>query len=353
MTAVAVTGARRIDQRAIDEARSRHAVSAIVGASVPLRKAGREWTARCPFHQERSPSFFVNDAKGFYHCFGCGRHGDAISFLMQHRGMSFHDAVAELLGKEPMVRGSVTHFEQRLRSSADEYAASEARHFEPDEDQRARMHKARAIWSNAQPIHGTLSEQYLRRQRGFRGIIPATELRHMERLWWSGDQREHPALLAAVRDLGGYVIAVQRIWLSPSTGHKVAPIGTHEPKKAMGSLRRAAVQLARPGRILGLGEGVETSLAAMQLFSLPVWATLGHKRFASHRDDAYVVEVPAEVERVILFADNGKDGRVDPVAIEAAEAMEQRGLVVDIEAPPSRFKDWNDVLLSGGSANVA
>ncbi|GAA4740568.1 DNA primase [Sphingomonas daechungensis] len=64
-----------------------------------LLRAGREWKARCPFHNEKTPSFTINDEKGFYHCFGCGAHGDAIRFLTDARGLPFMDAVKELAGK--------------------------------------------------------------------------------------------------------------------------------------------------------------------------------------------------------------------------------------------------------------
>ena len=67
-----------------------------------LIRAGREWKACCPFHQEKTPSFTVNDEKGFYHCFGCGAHGDAIRFLTDQRGLPFIDAVKELAGKAGM-----------------------------------------------------------------------------------------------------------------------------------------------------------------------------------------------------------------------------------------------------------
>jgi DNA primase len=63
---------------------------------VKLLRAGREWKACCPFHQEKTPSFTINDDKGFYHCFGCGAHGDAIRFLTDARGLPFMDAVKEL-----------------------------------------------------------------------------------------------------------------------------------------------------------------------------------------------------------------------------------------------------------------
>ena len=83
----------------LDELRARTSLSAVIAPSVKLLKAGREFKACCPFHQEKTPSFTVNDEKGFYHCFGCGAHGDAIRFLTDSRGMQFMDAVKELAGR--------------------------------------------------------------------------------------------------------------------------------------------------------------------------------------------------------------------------------------------------------------
>jgi DNA primase len=80
----------------LDELRARTLLSALIGRSVKLTKAGREYKACCPFHNEKTPSFYVNDEKGFYHCFGCQAHGDAIRFLTDARGLPFMDAVKEL-----------------------------------------------------------------------------------------------------------------------------------------------------------------------------------------------------------------------------------------------------------------
>jgi DNA primase len=80
----------------LDELRARTSLSALIGRSVKLQRAGREWKACCPFHNEKTPSFTVSDEKGFYHCFGCGAHGDAISWLTDARSLSFIDAVKEL-----------------------------------------------------------------------------------------------------------------------------------------------------------------------------------------------------------------------------------------------------------------
>ncbi len=80
----------------LDELRSRTLLSALIGKSVKISRAGREWKACCPFHNEKTPSFTINDEKGFYHCFGCGAHGDAIRWMTDQRGLPFMDAVKEL-----------------------------------------------------------------------------------------------------------------------------------------------------------------------------------------------------------------------------------------------------------------
>ena len=80
----------------LDELRARITLSSVVQRTTRLTKAGREFKACCPFHNEKSPSFYVNDEKGFYHCFGCGVHGDAIRWMTDQRGLGFMDAVKEL-----------------------------------------------------------------------------------------------------------------------------------------------------------------------------------------------------------------------------------------------------------------
>lgn len=86
----------------LDELRNRVTLSEVVGRRVKLTRAGREFKACCPFHKEKSPSFTVNDAKGFYHCFGCGAHGDVIGFTMRQENRSFPEAVEILAGMAGM-----------------------------------------------------------------------------------------------------------------------------------------------------------------------------------------------------------------------------------------------------------
>ncbi|MBM5812059.1 MAG: DNA primase [Gammaproteobacteria bacterium] len=91
--------AGRIPQAFIDELIARSDIVELVGGRVQLQKAGREWKACCPFHAEKTPSFWVSPAKQFYHCFGCGAHGTALGFLMEYDKLSFPEAVEELAGR--------------------------------------------------------------------------------------------------------------------------------------------------------------------------------------------------------------------------------------------------------------
>ena len=89
-------------QSFLDDLRARVDLADVVGSSVKLIKRGREYSGLCPFHSEKSPSFTVNDQKGFYHCFGCGAHGDVISFVMNTRGLTFVEAVEVLANQVGM-----------------------------------------------------------------------------------------------------------------------------------------------------------------------------------------------------------------------------------------------------------
>lgn len=88
-----------IPQSFIDELIVRADIVEVIGSRVPLKKAGREYRACCPFHSEKTPSFWVSPEKQFYHCFGCGAHGTVLRFLTEHDRMPFPEAVEELAGR--------------------------------------------------------------------------------------------------------------------------------------------------------------------------------------------------------------------------------------------------------------
>ena len=91
-----------IPQTFIQELLARADVVEIVGRYVQLKKGGANYMGLCPFHGEKSPSFSVSPTKQFYHCFGCGKNGNAIGFLMDYAGMNFVEAVKDLAGQYGM-----------------------------------------------------------------------------------------------------------------------------------------------------------------------------------------------------------------------------------------------------------
>lgn len=88
--------------RFLDDLRARLSASEVIGKRLKLTRAGREYKACCPFHNEKTPSFYINDDKGFFHCFGCGAHGDILGFVMRHDNLSFTEAVEQLAGQAGM-----------------------------------------------------------------------------------------------------------------------------------------------------------------------------------------------------------------------------------------------------------
>src|SRR5467141_648697 len=113
----------RFTPQFLDELRARLPVSEVVGRRVKLKRAGREWKGLSPFQQEKSPSFTVNDQKGFYHDFSSGKHGDIISFLMETEGVGFTEAVERLASMAgvplPAVTPDAARHEQRRKTLYD------------------------------------------------------------------------------------------------------------------------------------------------------------------------------------------------------------------------------------------
>ncbi|WFU42014.1 DNA primase [Bradyrhizobium sp. CB82] len=110
----------RFTPQFLDELRARLSVSEVVGKRVKLKKAGREWKGLSPFQQEKTPSFYVNDQKGFYHDFSSGKHGDIINFVMETEGLPFGEAVERLANMAglplPAATPDAARHEQRRRT---------------------------------------------------------------------------------------------------------------------------------------------------------------------------------------------------------------------------------------------
>jgi DNA primase len=106
-----------IPQDFIQQLLARVDIVEVVDRHVKLKKAGQNYSACCPFHNEKTPSFSVSPTKQFYHCFGCGAHGTAISFLMEYSGMGFRDAVAELAGSVGMALPAEANREESMEKA--------------------------------------------------------------------------------------------------------------------------------------------------------------------------------------------------------------------------------------------
>ncbi len=123
----------RYPPQILDEIRARLPVSAVVARKVALKKNGREFRGLSPFKSERTPSFFVNDQKGFYHCFASGEHGDIFTFLMKTEGLSFPEAVERLAGEAGVTLPAKTEREVERGDERDRLLAlleASARFFE-------------------------------------------------------------------------------------------------------------------------------------------------------------------------------------------------------------------------------
>ncbi|MGD1036386.1 MAG: DNA primase [Roseiarcus sp.] len=142
----------------LDEIRARVPVSQVVGARVKLRKQGREWAGLSPFNAEKTPSFFVNDQKGFYKDFSSGKHGDIFTFLIETEGLTFPEAV------------------ERLADMAGVPMPARTRESEERDQKRANLHEVLAL--AAQIFESTLHEPVGAKARGYladRRIDPETQ----------------------------------------------------------------------------------------------------------------------------------------------------------------------------------
>lgn len=269
--------------------KANQSLSDIVSQHVALKQCSRELKGCCPFHEDRTPSFFVNDEKGQYHCFGCGAAGDVINFVQEFYGVDCKEA-CEILDGETVVAGYLP----RPKSK----------------DTSGKVKAAQAIWAKCTPIHDTPAVLYLQKR-----ALPVEfagqqhDLRFSE-LQFDGSDRFCPALIAAVRNLDGEVVAIQRIFLTQA-GDKAAS----DCKRTLGTIKGHAVRFAGENAPCGdftsiyLCEGIEDALSIARIIdNAHVWATVGTSNLAN-------VILPANCIEVTIAHDN------DVTGLQAAEAI--------------------------------
>lgn len=263
-----------------------------LAAALGAKRRGREWVARCPAHDDHTPSLWFRDGDRalVLNCRARCENAEVIDAL-KARGL-WHAKPYDR--RRPVPIKPVEH--------------------KPDP-------AALKEWRSAQCADDTIVEHYLL-NRGITRPIPPTI------------RAAGTTMVVAVQAPDRRVIAIQTTKLTSSATK--APVSV--PRLTTGELGYGAVRLAQAGDVLGLAEGPETALSAMQIFGVPVWVSLGSKRLPK-------VFIPAHVRHLIIFADNDDAGRIG--AELTAEIHRKRR--VEVRFPPNGYNDWNDVL-QGGAA---
>lgn len=280
-------------------------------------RAGATWMARCPVHEDRSPSLSISAGK------------DGKVLVRCHAGCDQRDLIAALQERglwQATGRASRIAFNHRGRIAE-----------EPDADTLKRSAAALAIWQASHAAEGTPVATYLRS----RGLdLPASPalrfhdgLKHPSGGVW-------PAMVALVtHGATGSPIAIHRTFLARDGGGK-APF---DPAKMMlGPCRGGVVRLGEPADVLMVGEGIETCLAAMQATGRPAWAALSTSGLRS-------LDLPRDVRDVIVLADGDAPG--EAAAQDCARRWQRERRRVRIARPPNGM-DFNDLLKTRNPAST-
>lgn len=309
-----------IPQQRIDSIRARYRVSDVARRLTQLRKAGAEWAGLCPFHKEKSPSFYVNDMKRFAHCFGCGWHGDIIRLCEDGFRLSFPQAVDMIDGAGlPPVDPRQWAKEKEIDDRLDSEAVADALRF----------------WEDGGDIAGTPADAYLMLRR----ISARPDAIRFNRVptWKDPDtgrwNRSRPALLLKAENLHGEFVGIQRIMLTED-GQK-APM--EHPKLTLGRIRSAggAVRFGRPREHAIVTGSPEDGLTLYQRHAEleTVYVSCGESNLPFLR-------LPRLTRKVTVARQNDKPGRA--AERKALTAFREQGRQVFRLPPPPQFKDWND-----------
>ncbi len=192
-----------------------------------------------------------------------------------------------------------------------------------------RVARAGRLWQETGPLRHSVAEAYLRRRAVPAGLWESSALRFHPRMTSLDDRAKRPALVAAISDAQGAVQGVQVTLLS---AHGTSKAALATPRRVIGKLMGGAVRLAEAHDELAVGEGVETMLTASEVFGVPAWAALS-------ADNLSRLVIAHPLRRLIIAADN------DGAGMRAAEILRARmtsSTLVEIEAAPPGFNDWND-----------
>ena len=271
--------------------------------------------APCPMCGGRDRfKFFDTDRNGTWFCRQCSPEGGAgADLVMRFHGRAFRDA-AKLI--EQHVGALVAYAKPK-----------------PSPDPRPRLRK---LWADAKPTaQGDIVDAYLRSRGVGLDVYPNTIRTAPSLRYYDDDSTStFPAMLAVVHDLTGKPVTIHRTYIAPDGSGK-APV--EKPRKiACRHGKSPHVRLAPVMPTMGIAEGIESALSAMKLFRTPTWSAL-----STYGIETF--EPPAEIERLIVFADNDANGAGQKAAYALAARLSGR-VVVEVKFPKEPGADWNDAL---------
>ncbi|HEX2892273.1 CHC2 zinc finger domain-containing protein [Vineibacter terrae] len=354
----------RVSYRERADAVLRHLLpSDVIGRRVTLKKRAKDFVGLCPFHNEKTPSFWVVNRKRFFHCFGCGASGDVIDFVMRDAGRTFVEAL-ELLESESGLQRYAAMPAGKRRELDD---AARQRRAQDEADLRAEAErKARTmlgIWAAVRPVvPGGPVDIYLRG----RSILPPAsygigdarvnagwpvDFGYHASLWHPYAHTRHPAMVTAIRSPAGELWAVHQTYLVQGDRGLWAKAAFREKgwaKLVLGTYARESV--TSDGKIGGYirlgpeapsmigGEGIETSLSAMQIWRRSGLSFVGASNMRN-------VDLPFGCRDFIYAADRDPQRQGERWSWRAAERNKlARRVGVHVPRLPDQKCDFNDVL---------
>jgi hypothetical protein len=329
----------RIEQADIDAIRDRVSVVDLIAKHVSDMKdcGGGRHIARCPFHDERTPSFAI--WPDHFHCYGCGAHGDVIEAAMRLGKLSFLAAVDRLRRDAGIDRALSAEEQQeieRQRRERERKAAATA---------AAKLRAAKRIIRECCPSAGSGVITYLT-ARGLPLPRPIKDLLfHASLQQWEPDPRNPkrmesvarwPAMVGVVRDKAGAVVGAHRTYLDRDCKRK-APID--RPKRMLGDCAGGAVRLGPPATKMGACEGIETGTALLEQWGIPVWAGLNTSGLGAME----LPDMPMGREPII-GADNDRNGAGENAARKAMARWIGESRRPQLVMPDAIDTDWADVV---------
>lgn len=325
---------------------ARIALSDVIAGDVKLEQRGAEHVGLCPFHHDRKiGSFSINDAKGVFKCFSCGKGGDHFKYLELRKGLSFMQALKMLEAD-----AGIDFSDARAKGEFDRLRRKRER--DAARDVERRRLNAQGLWLGSARMAGTPAEAYLAGRAihfAALGRYPSA-IRYQHECWCDELKRKIPAMVTAMVRLDGVHAATHRTYLEYIRGRWVkARLDT--PKKVLGDFKGAHISLAKgdtgrvtlrdvpDGTAIAISEGIEDGLTvAMADPMLRVVA-------ATSLDNIGGVALPDAVGDVVIVGQHDAIGSAADTGIERQIArLQERGKTVRCLWPEPGFKDFNDQL---------